>query len=174
MVQKAEAYEIEDENARTGKARAASRSKSEDERKSSSDEKEKRERGQPRSRSVGKEEQGGGKVKKELPCRISVKVSAVEAFVYNRSPLYDSVLEQTLKRAKSPPDASGGGAAVAEEPRDTGAGATGGMDAAGCGRRTAAAVAAEGARACAGGLGSQWPVAFVTQAIDVVTVPAST
>ena len=59
-----------------------------------------------RSRSIGKEEKAGGKPKKELPCRISVKVSGVEAFVYNRSPVYDMVVEQTRKMAERPPSNS--------------------------------------------------------------------
>ncbi|KAK4506091.1 hypothetical protein PRZ48_004056 [Zasmidium cellare] len=53
-----------------------------------------------RARSVGKEEKAGGKPKKELPCRISVKVSGVEAFIYNRSPVYDAVVEATTRKAR--------------------------------------------------------------------------
>lgn len=45
-----------------------------------------------RSRSMSKAE-AGGKQRKELPCRISVKVSGVEAFLYNRSPAYDMIIE---------------------------------------------------------------------------------
>lgn len=50
-----------------------------------------------RSRSVGKAE-AGGKPKKEQPCRISVKVSGVEAFLYNRSPAYDMIVEAARKQ----------------------------------------------------------------------------
>ena len=100
-MQDAEIFEIEDPG-RTGKERLSNASKSEDEAKSSGNEK-----AESRSRSVGKEENAGGKSKKELPCRISVKVAAVEAFVYNRSPVYDAILEQTLRKAKTPPSSSG-------------------------------------------------------------------
>jgi len=51
-----------------------------------------KEKTKSRSRSVSKAE-AGGKQKKELPCRISVKVSGVEAFLYNRSPAYDMIVE---------------------------------------------------------------------------------
>jgi hypothetical protein len=51
-----------------------------------------KEKSKPRSRSLSKAE-AGGKQKKELPCRISVKVSGVEAFLYNRSPAYDMIVE---------------------------------------------------------------------------------
>ncbi|QIX00751.1 hypothetical protein AMS68_006268 [Peltaster fructicola] len=46
------------------------------------------------------EVEAGVQQKKELPCRISVKVSGVEAFIYNRSPLYDGIVEATLKKAE--------------------------------------------------------------------------
>lgn len=46
-----------------------------------------------RSRSVGREEDGGKQKTKQLPCRISIKVSGIEVFLYNRSPAYDSILE---------------------------------------------------------------------------------
>lgn len=59
-----------------------------------------------RSRSAGRAE-AGGKTTKELPCRISVKVSGVEAFVYNRSPVYDSIIEATLKKTQESPGSSG-------------------------------------------------------------------
>lgn len=57
------------------------------------------EKGRKRNRSIGKEEKATNRPKKELPCRISVKVSGVEAFLYNRSPAYDGIVEQTLKKA---------------------------------------------------------------------------
>jgi hypothetical protein len=96
LVQDAEIFE---DAGRNGKNRASSIV---DDGNSSSNEKAK-----SRSRSVGKEESAGGKPKKELPCRISVKVGGVEAFVYNRSPMYDFVMEQTKKKAKAPPSSSG-------------------------------------------------------------------
>ena len=93
-----------------GKERASSAAKNEADGKSSSHEKE-----NPRSRSVGKEESAGGKPKKELPCRISVKVSAIEAFVYNRSPVYDIILEQTRKKAQEQRASSGSDEKNAQE-----------------------------------------------------------
>ena len=100
-MQDAEIFELDDPS-RNGKQRSSSVAKDVDDSKSSSDEKEK-----PRSSSVGKEESGGAKPKRELPCRISVKVGGVEAFVYNRSPVYDFVMDQTKKHTKSPPASSG-------------------------------------------------------------------
>ncbi|KAL1386603.1 hypothetical protein HDK64DRAFT_301079 [Phyllosticta capitalensis] len=46
-----------------------------------------------RSQSDAKAEEGGKQKIKELPCRISIKVSGVEAFLYNRSPAYDSIVD---------------------------------------------------------------------------------
>ena len=101
LVKEAEAFEVEDVG-RKGKERSSSASKSRNEGENGGDEKKK-----SRSRSIGKEENAGAKPKKELPCRISVKVAGVEAFVYNRSPAYDMILEQTLRRSKTPPTSSG-------------------------------------------------------------------
>ncbi|KAK5175605.1 Macrophage colony-stimulating factor 1 receptor [Saxophila tyrrhenica] len=97
LVQKAEAFEAEGLS-KTSKDPSVEK----DDDSSSGKEKDK-----SRSRSVGKEERAGGKMKKELPCRISVKVAGVEAFVYNRSPLYDMIVEQTRKKAPQPPSSSG-------------------------------------------------------------------
>ncbi|KAF2861643.1 hypothetical protein K470DRAFT_256772 [Piedraia hortae CBS 480.64] len=52
-----------------------------------------------RSSSISKAEHAGGQTK-DLPCRISVKVSAVEAFVYNRTPAFEMMVDATLKKAK--------------------------------------------------------------------------
>ncbi|KAK0250837.1 Macrophage colony-stimulating factor 1 receptor [Friedmanniomyces endolithicus] len=93
-VQDAEIYEDEDESLK-GKERSSSGAGSKD---SSPGEK----TAGGRSRSVGNAEKAGGK-KKELPCRISVKVSGVEAFIYNRSPLYDFVVDAAARMSKSPP-----------------------------------------------------------------------
>lgn len=61
-----------------------------------------------RSSSIGKEEHAGARPRKELPCRISVKVAGVEAFIYNRSPLYDTVVQATMGKNKdTASDASG-------------------------------------------------------------------
>jgi hypothetical protein len=109
-VQQAEIFEAEDEasgkrKARSGsETRSASRSKSDDGGRSEPGEK-----GKSRSASIGNAEKGGVK-RKELPCRISVKVSGVEAFVYNRSPAYDMVVDAALKKAResSSPEANDG------------------------------------------------------------------
>ncbi|PVI01933.1 hypothetical protein DM02DRAFT_670957 [Periconia macrospinosa] len=47
--------------------------------------------------SVDKAEKGGKQTTKKLPCRISVKISGVEAFMYNRSPAYDGIID-AIKR----------------------------------------------------------------------------
>lgn len=56
-----------------------------------------------RSQSVGREEKGGKQSTRSLPCRITVKVSGVEVFLYNRSPGYDAVYENVtrMQSAKS-------------------------------------------------------------------------
>lgn len=59
-----------------------------------------------RSESPGKAENAGQKPKKELPCRISVKVSGVEAFIYNNSPTYDNILNATKGQAERPSSGS--------------------------------------------------------------------
>ncbi|KAK6416528.1 Macrophage colony-stimulating factor 1 receptor [Elasticomyces elasticus] len=95
QVQDAEILEVENENGkdkRRSSSGAGSKGSSANEKASGS-----------RSRSISKAEKAGGK-KKELPCRISVKVSGVEAFIYNRSPLYDFVVDATSRMAKSPPN----------------------------------------------------------------------
>ncbi|KAF2837223.1 hypothetical protein M501DRAFT_995767 [Patellaria atrata CBS 101060] len=53
-----------------------------------------------RSRSLGKEERGGKESLPDLPCRISIKASGVEVFLYNRSPIYDSIIENIAKAKK--------------------------------------------------------------------------
>lgn len=97
-VQEAEIFEVEEDVARRGKERSASasRPKSGSGNKSEVDVDEKSEK---RSQSAGRAEKAGGK-KKELPCRISVKVSGVEAFIYNRSPVYDAIVEAATKQTK--------------------------------------------------------------------------
>ncbi|KAI9688057.1 MAG: hypothetical protein M1822_001562 [Bathelium mastoideum] len=51
-----------------------------------------------RHRSIGREEKGGKKPTKQLPCRIEIKVSGVEAFLYNRSPAYDLIVDGIAKK----------------------------------------------------------------------------
>ncbi|EON63682.1 hypothetical protein W97_02910 [Coniosporium apollinis CBS 100218] len=53
------------------------------------------------SRSLDREEKAGDQVDKQLPCRISIKISGLEAFLYNRSPAYDSVVEAVTRAANS-------------------------------------------------------------------------
>lgn len=99
-VQEAEIFD-EQPQRNGGKADKAEGSGGSEQRQSSS------EGEKPRSRSIGKEEKGGVKQKKVLPPRISVKVNAVEAFVYNRSPAFDILVEQASK-AQNTPDSSAG------------------------------------------------------------------
>ncbi|EMD62359.1 hypothetical protein COCSADRAFT_120949 [Bipolaris sorokiniana ND90Pr] len=53
------------------------------------------------SGNVDKAEKGGKQTRKELPCRFSIKVSGIEAFLYNRSPAYDGIIEAVQKKAES-------------------------------------------------------------------------
>ncbi|KAF1913034.1 hypothetical protein BDU57DRAFT_342824 [Ampelomyces quisqualis] len=57
-----------------------------------------------RSRNVDNAEKGGRQTPKQLPCRISVKLSGVEAFMYNRSPAYDGIIEAVRRKAGSSND----------------------------------------------------------------------
>ncbi|KAJ4985061.1 fermentation associated protein [Stagonosporopsis vannaccii] len=52
-----------------------------------------------RSRNVDRAEKGGKQTPKQLPCRISIKVSGVEAFMYNRSPAYDAIIQAFERKA---------------------------------------------------------------------------
>lgn len=54
-----------------------------------------------RSRNVDNAEKGGKQTPKQLPCRISVKVSGVEAYMYNRSPAYDGIVEAVKRKTGS-------------------------------------------------------------------------
>ncbi|KAL1608538.1 Macrophage colony-stimulating factor 1 receptor [Paraconiothyrium brasiliense] len=53
-----------------------------------------------RSRNVDKAEKGGKSTQKRLPCRVSVKISGVEAFLYNRTPAYDGIIDAIRNKAK--------------------------------------------------------------------------
>ncbi|ENI02010.1 hypothetical protein COCC4DRAFT_175824 [Bipolaris maydis ATCC 48331] len=53
------------------------------------------------SGNVDKAEKGGKQTRKELPCRFSIKVSGIEAFLYNRSPAYDGIIEAVQRKAES-------------------------------------------------------------------------
>ncbi|TKA24830.1 hypothetical protein B0A50_06559 [Salinomyces thailandicus] len=107
-VQEAEIFEVEDEGARKGKERSASgsrdRSKST---RTNSTPPDSPQQSEKRSKSPGKAEKAGGK-KKELPCRISVVVSGVEAFIYNRSPAYDMIIDAANQQMKPSPTSTGG------------------------------------------------------------------
>lgn len=46
-------------------------------------------------------EKGGKQSQRRLPCRITVKLSGVEAFMYNRSPAYDGIIEALKRKADS-------------------------------------------------------------------------
>ncbi|TKA83927.1 hypothetical protein B0A55_00209 [Friedmanniomyces simplex] len=107
QVQDAEIFEDEEDASRKGKGRSSSGAGSKG---SSPDEK----AAGGRSRSIGNAEKAGGK-KNELPCRISVKVSGVEAFIYNRSPLYDFVVDATARMAKTPPSTANGNGKAFED-----------------------------------------------------------
>ncbi|KAI6875343.1 hypothetical protein KC338_g770 [Hortaea werneckii] len=114
-VQEAEIFDGEDGEAYTRKERSSSgsspRSKStNDSSPSGGDEK-----NQKRSKSPSKAEKAGGK-KKELPCRISVKVSGVEAFIYNRSPAYDMIIEAAQNRANAQREAQQRAQQSSDEP----------------------------------------------------------
>ncbi|KAF2196775.1 hypothetical protein GQ43DRAFT_476026 [Delitschia confertaspora ATCC 74209] len=54
-----------------------------------------------RNKNVDKAETGGLQPRKRLPCRISIKVSGVEAFMYNRSPAYDGIIEAVRRKGNS-------------------------------------------------------------------------
>lgn len=95
LVQEAEVFQEED-RPHSVKQRASSTSASEKESLNGNGEK-----SRARTRSIGKEEEASTKPKKELPCRIAVKVAGVEAFIYNRSPLYDGIVEATLGKSKN-------------------------------------------------------------------------
>lgn len=62
------------------------------------------EKSRPRAGSIGRAEKAGQATRKDLPCRISVKVSGVEAFIYNQTPKYDGVVEATMRGATGPSD----------------------------------------------------------------------
>lgn len=52
-----------------------------------------------RSKTLDRAEKGGRQTQKRLPCRISIKMSGVEAFMYNRSPAYDGIIEAMQRKA---------------------------------------------------------------------------
>ncbi|KAI9707023.1 MAG: hypothetical protein M1820_004611 [Bogoriella megaspora] len=51
-----------------------------------------------RTRSLGQEEKGGRRTPKRLPCRIDITVQGVEAFLYNRSPAYDMIIDSIAEK----------------------------------------------------------------------------
>ena len=60
-----------------------------------------RSRSGSRSGNLDKAEKGGKQTRKELPCRFSIKISGIEAFMYNRSPAYDGIIDAVEKKAKA-------------------------------------------------------------------------
>jgi hypothetical protein len=73
-----------------------------------------------RSKNVDKAEKGGKQTPKQLPCRISIKVSGVEAFLYNRSPAYDGIIEAVRRKTGDPEEKSRNGSYANSnmEPKD--------------------------------------------------------
>ncbi|TLD38425.1 fermentation associated protein [Venturia nashicola] len=65
-----------------------------------------------RSTSLGRAESGGGPPTKTLPCRVTIHLEGVQAFLYNRSPVYDAIIEH-ISKATEPDESS---APVNEEP----------------------------------------------------------
>ncbi|KAF2768253.1 hypothetical protein EJ03DRAFT_328448 [Teratosphaeria nubilosa] len=115
-VQEAAIFEDEVEGAREGKARSTTRSRSASQGKSDSGStSEHGEKIKSRNGSIDKAENAGVK-KKELPCRISVKVSGVEAFIYNRSPAYDIIIDAAMQHANQPRHPSGQDGQMFENP----------------------------------------------------------
>src|SRR5205823_2650196 len=53
---------------------------------------------------------------KKLPCRISIKISGVEAFMYNRSPAYDGIID-AIRRKASDADGKDGPSNEKDGPR---------------------------------------------------------
>ncbi|KAF2639590.1 hypothetical protein P280DRAFT_519000 [Massarina eburnea CBS 473.64] len=53
-----------------------------------------------RSHTLDRAEKGGKQNAKKLPCRISIKVSGFEAFMYNRSPAYDGIIDAVTGKTK--------------------------------------------------------------------------
>ncbi|KAH8632432.1 hypothetical protein IG631_14115 [Alternaria alternata] len=60
-----------------------------------------RSRSDSRSGNLDKAEKGGKQTRKELPCRFSIKIYGIEAFMYNRSPAYDGIIDAVKKKAES-------------------------------------------------------------------------
>ncbi|ORY10041.1 hypothetical protein BCR34DRAFT_602374 [Clohesyomyces aquaticus] len=72
-----------------------------------------------RSRTVDNAEKGGRQTQKRLPCRISIKLSGVEAFMYNRSPAYDGIVDAIQRKANATKkDGEGAGGSVSEPARN--------------------------------------------------------
>ncbi|QDS70918.1 hypothetical protein FKW77_006598 [Venturia effusa] len=54
-----------------------------------------------RSTSLGRAERGGEPPAKTLPCRVTIHLEGVQAFLYNRSPVYDAIIEHISKATES-------------------------------------------------------------------------
>ena len=64
-------------------------------------------------------EKGGKQPRKRLPCRFSIKVSGVEAFMYNRSPAYDGIIAAMERKAGEKADASQANGGPASDSSDS-------------------------------------------------------
>ena len=76
-----------------------------------------------RGGSVDKAEKGGQHTQKQLPCRISVKISGLEAFMYNRSPAYDMIINAVQRKAATTDQEKfchGSAATTGMEPKEQG------------------------------------------------------
>lgn len=71
-----------------------------------------------RSRNADSAEKGGKQPPKQLPCRISVKLSGVEAFMYNRSPAYDGIIEAVRGKTNGSSAREQASSASDTEPKD--------------------------------------------------------
>jgi hypothetical protein len=59
-----------------------------------------------RSASPGRQERGGVDANKILPCRLNIQLEGVQAFLYNRSPVYDAIIEHVDKATEGNKDGS--------------------------------------------------------------------
>ncbi|RDI79323.1 hypothetical protein Vi05172_g10679 [Venturia inaequalis] len=68
-----------------------------------------------RTTSLGRAECGGGPPIKTLPCRVTIHLEGVQAFLYNRSPVYDAIIEH-ISKATEPDEST---APIDEEPESS-------------------------------------------------------
>ncbi|KAF2435900.1 hypothetical protein EJ08DRAFT_729763 [Tothia fuscella] len=63
-------------------------------------------RSQSRSASPGRQERGGVNANKSLPCRLNIQLEGVQAFLYNRSPVYDAIISNINKATEGKDEVS--------------------------------------------------------------------